>query len=500
MFVSPFTALNAQGSGLEASPPSLEPLRERMAELYGVEPYQLMVTRGASHATEILMRRLKVNGYESLFTEPCHSERQYHLQSLADAYGLSLRQATRPLTTLKGAGLYLIDNPGMPDGKAWDIVAARTLAVEIFPALLVIDESYFDVCEADSLVELTRSETNVVVLKSLSFLYGLAGARVGALISSPKTLTGLMRFCEPAPLPTPSIRAAEAALAPSRSLSVQSRVDLIRSEQARLREALSQSAAVVQFHLNDGPFVFIKPKDLIRSQTLLKKFGVTAKNAYEGLIMALGDKTYNDRILAALGVTIDNGRAARRGEVLRDTKETKISAIVDLDTPKPVSIHTGIGFFDHMLDQVATHGGFSLQLSCQGDLEIDGHHTIEDCMLAFGAALKSALGDRVGMARFGFVLPMDETEAKVTIDISGRAYCVFKGTFEATHIGDYPTEMTAHAFRSLSEALGASVHVEVEGENDHHKVEACFKALGRALRMATRIEGDALPSTKGMLA
>ncbi|ESQ79862.1 imidazoleglycerol-phosphate dehydratase HisB [Asticcacaulis sp. YBE204] len=500
MFASPFTALNAQGSGLEASPPSLEPLRERMAEIYGVEPYQLMVTRGASHATEILMRRLKVNGYENVFTDPCYSERQYHLQSLADAYGLSLKQATKPLMTLKGAGMYLIDNPNMPDGKVWDLIAARTLAVEVFPALLVIDESYFDACDGVSLVELTKSESNVVVLKSLSFLYGLSGARVGALISSPKTLNGLSRFCEPAPLPTPSIKAAEAALAPSRALNVQSRVDLIRTEQARLREALTDAPSILQSHLNDGPFLFIKPKDLIRTQTALKRFGVVAKNAYEGLIMAIGDKPYNDRLLNALGVSTDAGRPARRGETLRDTKETKISAIVDLDNPKPVKIHTGVGFFDHMLDQVATHGGFSLQLSCEGDLEIDAHHTIEDCMLAFGAALKSALGDRIGMARFGFVLPMDETEAKVSVDISGRAYCVFKGEFDASHIGDYPTEMTGHAFRSLSEALGASIHIEVTGENDHHKVEACFKALGRALRMATRIEGDALPSTKGMLA
>lgn len=499
MFASPFTALNAPGSGLEASPPSLEPLRERMAELYGVEPYQLMVTRGASHATEILMRRLRVNGYEAVFSDPCYSERQYHLQSLSEAYGLTLKQATKPLMTLKGAGMYLIDNPNMPDGKAWDLIAARTLAVEIFPALLVIDESYFDACDGVSLVELTKSESNVVVLKSLSFLYGLSGARVGALITSAKTLNGLSRFCEPAPLPTPSIRAAEAALSPSRYLSAQSRIDLIRAEQARVRESLTQSASILAFHLNDGPFLFIKPKDLIRTQTQLKKFGITAKNAYEGLLMAIGDTAYNDRLLAALGVSV-TPRATRRGETLRDTKETKISAIVDLDNPKPVKVNTGVGFFDHMLDQVATHGGFSLQLACEGDLEIDAHHTIEDCMLAFGAALKQALGDRIGMARFGFVLPMDETEAKVSIDISGRAFCVFKGEFAASHIGDYPTEMTGHAFRSLSEALGASVHVEVTGQNDHHKVEACFKALGRALRMATRIEGDALPSTKGMLA
>ena len=189
----------------------------------------------------------------------------------------------------------------------------------------------------------------------------------------------------------------------------------------------------------------------------------------------------------------------RLGEIVRKTKETEIVVSVDLDRAAPVRISSGVGFFDHMLEQVAHHGGFSLTLSCTGDLHIDAHHSIEDCAIAFGQALNAALTDRRGIARFGFVLPMDEAEAKISIDLGGRPYLVFEGGFTAAALGAYPTEMTEHVFRSLSQALGATIHVSVTGQNDHHKTEACFKALGRALRQAIRIEGAELPSTKGVI-
>jgi len=189
----------------------------------------------------------------------------------------------------------------------------------------------------------------------------------------------------------------------------------------------------------------------------------------------------------------------RRGAIERNTKETAIIATVDLDAAAPVTLATGVGFFDHMLEQVAHHGGFSLKLTCTGDLHIDAHHTIEDCAIAFGQAISAALGARRGIARYGFVLPMDEAEARVSIDLGGRPYLVFEGAFSAPTLGEYPTEMTEHIFRSLAQSLGAAIHVEVAGENDHHKTEACFKALGRALRQAIRVEGSELPSTKGVI-
>lgn len=189
----------------------------------------------------------------------------------------------------------------------------------------------------------------------------------------------------------------------------------------------------------------------------------------------------------------------RRAAITRNTRETQISVTLDLDQSGPVNINSGVGFFDHMLEQVAHHGGFALTLSCAGDLHIDTHHSVEDCALAFGQALREALGDRRGIGRFGFLLPMDEAEAQLSIDLGGRPYLVFDGAFSAPLLGAYPTEMTEHVFRSLSQTLGATVHVSVKGENDHHKTEACFKALGRALRQAIRVEGAETPSTKGVI-
>ena len=190
---------------------------------------------------------------------------------------------------------------------------------------------------------------------------------------------------------------------------------------------------------------------------------------------------------------------ARRAAVRRTTKETDITVRVDLDASEPVRARTGIGFFDHMLEQLGKHGGFALELECRGDLEIDEHHTIEDCALALGEALRRAMGDKRGLARYGFLLPMDEARAQVAIDLSGRAYAVFEGQFGRESVGSMPTELVPHFFRSLADALGAAVHVAVVGDNTHHMIEACFKGTGRALRMALRREGSDLPSTKGTL-
>ncbi|MEO7775610.1 MAG: bifunctional histidinol-phosphatase/imidazoleglycerol-phosphate dehydratase HisB [Steroidobacteraceae bacterium] len=196
---------------------------------------------------------------------------------------------------------------------------------------------------------------------------------------------------------------------------------------------------------------------------------------------------------------VANELLARRAEVTRTTKETEIKVELNLDAVAPISIATGIGFLDHMLEQLAKHGGFSMQLSCKGDLHIDEHHTVEDSALALGEALRKALGAKLGIGRYGFVLPMDEAQVQVAIDLSGRPYAVWEGKFARAEVGGLPTELVPHFFRSLSESLGAAIHVCVTGDNTHHMVEACFKGVGRALRMAIRREGSDLPSTKGVL-
>jgi imidazoleglycerol-phosphate dehydratase/histidinol-phosphatase len=190
---------------------------------------------------------------------------------------------------------------------------------------------------------------------------------------------------------------------------------------------------------------------------------------------------------------------SRRGSIERATNETSIRVAVDLDATNPVQIQTGIGFYDHMLEQIAKHGGFSLQVDCDGDLAVDEHHTVEDTAICIGAAIREALGDKRGVNRYGFLLPMDESEAQVALDLSGRAYSSFDGNFRREKVGELPTELVPHFFRSLADSMAATLHVTVKGENAHHMVEACFKSVGRALRQAIRCEGNELPSTKGVL-
>ena len=191
--------------------------------------------------------------------------------------------------------------------------------------------------------------------------------------------------------------------------------------------------------------------------------------------------------------------APRRAMVQRNTRETRIRVEVDLDRIADPSIHTGLPFFDHMLEQIGKHGGFALQVRTEGDLHIDEHHTVEDTGLALGQALKEALGDKRGIGRYGFTLPMDETLASAALDFSGRPYFIFSGEFKRERVGDLPTELVPHFFRSVCDASGINLNLQVQGDNDHHKVEACFKSFARALRQSIRREGAELPSTKGAL-
>lgn len=192
----------------------------------------------------------------------------------------------------------------------------------------------------------------------------------------------------------------------------------------------------------------------------------------------------------------------RTAEVHRQTAETDISVAVNLDGTGETGITTGLGFLDHMLEQIGRHGLVDLRIKADGDLEVDEHHTIEDTAITLGTAVNKALGDKTGIRRYGFVLPMDESQARVALDLSGRPYLEFNGRFDREKVGDFPTEMVEHFFYSLAIHMNATLHITVEGDNDHHKIEACFKGFARSLRGAvTRDERhpDILPSTKNKL-
>ncbi len=191
----------------------------------------------------------------------------------------------------------------------------------------------------------------------------------------------------------------------------------------------------------------------------------------------------------------------RTAEMRRTTKETDIEVRVNLDGNGKSDIHTGLGFFDHMLEQIAKHGMIDLYIHCKGDLEVDEHHTIEDTALALGDCISRALGDKRGIERYGYCLPMDDCLCQVALDFGGRPWLVWDAEFHREKVGEMPTEMFLHFFKSLSDSARMNLNIKAEGENEHHKIEGIFKALARSLRMAVRrdVSHFQLPSSKGVL-
>lgn len=297
---------------------------------------------------------------------------------------------------------------------------------------------------------------------------------------------------------------------------------------------------LVQAYLNDDSwdratsyFIGDRPTDLAMAAAMgIKglKVGDFARDDSSDEVPAL---TWDEIVATILNVGHVRSQHVRTAHVVRNTRETKIDLTVDLDHSGHSSIATGIGFFDHMLDQIATHGNFNLTVKVEGDLEVDGHHTIEDTGIALGTALKEALGDKRGIGRFGFVVPMDEVMAQVfaassdqmlaigadtkvrpeaaedseahnitvALDISGRPHCEFEldADFTREDINGFETQMVSHFFESLAVAMGLTLHMKVTKGNAHHQVEALFKAFGRALRPAIKVVGTELPSSKGTL-
>ena len=230
-----------------------------------------------------------------------------------------------------------------------------------------------------------------------------------------------------------------------------------------------------------------------------EKFLITTERAKVRNSIVVADKTQIDTFEKAVDKILTNLRYSLQH---RKTKETDIEVELSLDGKGNSKINTGIGFFDHMLEQIAKHANINLTVEVEGDLNVDEHHTVEDVGITLGEALSEALGNKVGIKRYGYYLPMDESIAKCAVDLSGRAFLNFNCKFNREKVGEFPTELTEEFFRGLASGLKANIYIKARGKNDHHKIEAIFKAFAKSLNEACRLDErneGILPSTKGVL-
>ncbi|MGK2257606.1 MAG: imidazoleglycerol-phosphate dehydratase/histidinol-phosphatase, partial [Brevundimonas sp.] len=382
---APYPPLVSGGEGLDRYPGEPAALAARMAAIYAVPADQVLPVRGLTHGLELVWRLAARDGGS---VEAPKAEPYDRLAAIYPARGEVAAVVVRAL--------------GSPE-------AVAEMAARVAPALLVVDEGLIEFSDSVSAVAVVADQPNLVVLRSLSLAYGLAGARVGAAVAQGPTLARLASVLEPYALPEPLVRLALQALDPSRMIETTERIASVRRERERLARELGRDLTVEP---GVGPIIMARPEDPAAALARLKTYGIEADRSGDRLRLPVSIKPeVNDRLLAAFGLTPAKRRPARVGQAVRDTKETRIVCAVDLDAPGPIRIETGVGFFDHMLEQIAAHGGFSLRLQCEGDLHTDPHHTIEDSAIALGQALKQALGERKGIARYGFVLPMDEANA-----------------------------------------------------------------------------------------
>lgn len=489
-------------------------LYRRVAQVLNVEPSQFYMGRGSSEAIDLLIRLFCRAGQDELLVCPPTFSMYEITGKVQGAKTISvplLENGQLDLPSIKASctdntKLIFIPTPNAPMGHTMNsddlLELCRTRENN---SIIVADEAYIELTDTPTgLLSVLKDYPNLVILRTLSKAYGLAGERIGMAIAATELINLIRRIAAPYVMTQSSIKAAMDALSPTGLSLYTQRVNIIKQERDRLTNLLPQSPMIERVFDSVTNFFLVQSNDLEGMVAALTRFGIRARPnvcAIPNTIrLSIGSPEENTILLEALDVIdIEKKTSSRTAQVTRDTNETKINVLVNLDEALSPKIDTSIGFFDHMLCQIAQHGGFGLTLTCDGDLKVDQHHSIEDCALALGEAIKKALGDKKGIERFGFTAPLDEALATVTLDLSGRPHSEFNGKLPASMAGEFDTEMVPHFFQSFAMALGAGLHVSVKGDNTHHMIEASFKALGRALRQAIKQNSDAIPSTKGCL-
>ena len=536
-------ALASLSNGHFYPDPESRELRAHLSGFTGVPVENLLAGAGADELIDLLLRVVLDPGERVLVCPPTFG--MYRFDTLLNGgqvvavnrradFSLDLDGIRRAVQADNPAVLFLA-SPNNPDGRC--ITAEELEAVLALPLWIVVDEAYIEFADdalgaTTSLIRRVPRLSNLVVLRTMSKWAGLAGLRIGYGAFPAGLLPALWRAKQPY-----NVNAAAGAAACATLQDLEERSHTIRALNAERGRLAARLAAIpfLQVFPSEANFILCRVHGMAASdlRRKLEDEGVLVRyydtpELSDCLRISAGLPQSTDRLTAVLLAQIEDpavrarlGAAwaaepdasssslpgvwdGRSAVVTRQTRETSIQISLNLDGKSESQISTGIGFLDHMLEQLATHGGFDLAIRGRGDLEIDPHHTVEDVALSLGEAFNRALGDRRGIRRCGWALfPLDEALAEVVVDFSGRPYSVFQAGWHAPTVGGVPNSLWEHFFQSFSQRAGCTLHATVRcGRDDHHQIEALFKALARALVAAVEVDArhsGRVLSSKGTL-
>ncbi|MEM6642122.1 MAG: histidinol-phosphate transaminase [Bacteroidota bacterium] len=498
---------NPFGFGLNRYPDSsLRKLKKAFSDFRNVDQNRLIFGNGSDEIIDLLIRAFCEPGLDQILTFPPTFGMYSVSAAVNNVENLQIplkanfqvdEEQVRTLLHSEILKLIFFCSPNNPTGNQMSVDFIKETC-GLFKGIVVVDEAYVDF-SGGSLVH--EQFPNLFILQTFSKTFGLAGARLGVGIGTKDTISVLDKIKPPYNINSLTEQQGLAVL--QRPELIRSQIEILKKEKDKLETNLKKLNQVKKVYPSDANFLLVHFEDAEATYDALLSKGIVVRNrsrqVADTLRITIGTPEENDRLLAALEGREEQSDG-RVGHCLRTTSETKIAVHVNLDDPSGAAITTGIAFFDHMLDQIARHGSIGLKVQVEGDLHIDPHHTIEDTALALGSAFDDALRDRRGMERYGFLLPMDDSLAQVAIDFGGRPWLEWDAEFSATHVGEMPTEMVSHFFKSFSDTARCNLNIKVEGENDHHKIESIFKAFARAIKMAVKKDASgSLPSTKGVL-
>lgn len=515
---------NPYNNGINRYPdPHQKALKSRISEIKGIAAGSLFLGNGSDEAIDLVYR---------VFCEPGES----NTVSIAPSYGMyevaaamndvefrkvqlrpdfSMDTEAMLAATDSKTRLMFICSPNNPTGNSFPAEQIEEL-LERFGGVVVLDEAYIDFSVRPSLASLVKRYPNLIVLQTLSKAWGMAGLRIGLAVADPAVISLMSKVKYPYNI---NVVAQKMALMKLDETAKDKAVAEIVGQRFRLEKELRKCPEVKGIYSSDANFLLVRFDNPDEVYGRLLAGGVIVRNrskvpGCEGCLrITVGTPAENDRLLRLLASPVTEPvevalrcqgiekLGERHVRIVRDTKETKITLELDLDSMGSGRISTGLPFFDHMLEQIPNHGGVALSIDAKGDLQVDEHHTIEDVGIVLGEAINAALGSKLGVARYGFVLPMDDCDAAVLMDFGGRIDFRWNAEFNREKVGDVPTEMFSHFFQSVCTGAKCNLHIWAEGVNEHHKAEAIFKAFARALRMAvarTPFPYE-LPSSKGIL-